>query len=168
MVRRRGFSVTVPKHRPAEAATRSETPEGAAWPTPYASEGRSTESLELPEDHDDNLWTIVGIERARAGPPTATRVPHRGRATAVQHSPRRNRRSRRASNRRRRGGPAAPARQLVDTLGNQDDMETLQRWRNVGRDRSRHFANCLSDRQQPNRKKTVGRSPVESPQWTPA
>jgi DNA-binding IclR family transcriptional regulator len=61
MVRRRGFSVTVPKHRPAEAATRSETAEGAAWPTPYASEGRSTESLELPEDHDDNLWTIVGI-----------------------------------------------------------------------------------------------------------
>jgi DNA-binding IclR family transcriptional regulator len=61
MVRRRGFSVTVPKHRPAEAATRSETPEGAAWPTPYASEGRSTESLELPEDLDDNLWTIVGI-----------------------------------------------------------------------------------------------------------
>jgi DNA-binding IclR family transcriptional regulator len=61
MVRRRGFSVTVPKHRPAEATTRSETPEGAAWPTPYASEGRSTESLELPEDHDDNLWTIVGI-----------------------------------------------------------------------------------------------------------
>jgi DNA-binding IclR family transcriptional regulator len=61
MVRRRGFSVTVPKHRPPEAATRSETPEGAAWPTPYASEGRSTESLELPEDHDDNLWTIVGI-----------------------------------------------------------------------------------------------------------
>jgi hypothetical protein len=30
------------------------------WPMPYASEGNSTESLGLPEQGDNQLWTVAG------------------------------------------------------------------------------------------------------------